>query len=244
MIGIISAMHDELSELLDVLQDKKTIVLGNREYYTGNITNQKVVIVFSKWGKVAAAITTTQLISSFKPTKIIFSGVAGAINPTLNIGDIVYGTSLIQHDMDASPLFPKFEIPLLEKSAIETVEDEKLFSCIEEFKEQYYEYISHEEANEFGIKYPKIIKGIIASGDEFISDNIKQKQLQNDIPDLQCVEMEGAAVAQVCDEYKIPFHIIRIISDKADHSAHIDFPAFTKQIASKYAKGILENYCS
>lgn len=244
MIGIISAMHDELAELLDILQDKKTIILGNREYYTGNITNQKVVIVFSKWGKVAAAITTTQLISSFKPIKIIFSGVAGAINSKLNIGDIVYGTSLIQHDMNASPLFPKFEIPLLGKSKIKTTEDQKLFNCVEEFNNQYYEYITTEEAAKFGIKKPKVIKGLIASGDEFISDNIKLKQLQNDLPDLQCVEMEGAAVAQVCIEYKVPFHIIRIISDKADHSAHIDFPAFTKQIASKYAKGILENYCS
>ncbi|MGY5356120.1 5'-methylthioadenosine/adenosylhomocysteine nucleosidase [Wenyingzhuangia sp. IMCC45467] len=244
MIGIISAMHDELSELLDLLQDKKTKIIGNRTYYTGNITNQKVVIVFSKWGKVAAAITTTELISTFHVSQIIFSGVAGAINPLLNIGDIVYGTSLLQHDMDASPLFPKFEIPLLGKSTITTTNDDKLFDCVQEFNHQYYDYISSKEAQQFNIDKPKVIKGLIASGDEFINSNIKLKQLQNDIPNLQCVEMEGAAVAQVCEEYKIPFSIIRIISDKANQSAHIDFPAFTKLIASKYAKGILENYCS
>lgn len=244
MIGIISAMHDELAELLAILQNTETIILGNRTYYTGTIGITKVVIVFSKWGKVAAAITTTQLISTFNPNEIIFSGVAGAINPNLNIGDIVYGTSLIQHDMDASPLFPRYEIPLLGKSEFNTTENDTLYKCVENFNQHYHTYISKDEAKNFDIHQPKIVKGLIASGDEFISDAIKLKELQSNIPDLQCVEMEGAAVAQVCDEYNVPFAIIRIISDKADQSAPVDFPLFTKKIASKYAKGILEKYGS
>lgn len=244
MIGIISAMHDELAELLLVLKDKETFILGNREYYTGTLKQKQVVIVFSKWGKVAAALTTTQLISTFQPTEIIFTGVAGAINPNLNIGDIVYGTSLVQHDMDASPLFPTLEIPLLGKTYFKTILNTKLFDSVNYFQQNYFTFIQKKEAITFKITAPKITKGIIASGDEFISTDQSFQKIKKNIPNLQCVEMEGAAVAQVCDEYKIPFQIIRIISDKADDSAPVDFPAFTKKIASKYAKGILENYCS
>lgn len=244
MIGIISAMHDELAELLHVLKDKKTTILGNREYYTGNINNTPVTIVFSKWGKVAAAITTTQLIATFQPSEIIFTGVAGGIDADLNIGDLVYGTQLVQHDMDASPLFPKFEIPLLGKTFFKTSENPKLHQCIVDFNEHYFTHISEQEANDFNISKPKLVSGLIASGDEFISDAQSIEILKKNLPNLQCVEMEGASVAQVCEEYQIPFSILRIISDKADASAPIDFPLFTKKIASKYAKGILQNYCS
>ncbi|NJB83822.1 5'-methylthioadenosine/adenosylhomocysteine nucleosidase [Wenyingzhuangia aestuarii] len=244
MIGIISAMHDELAELLCVLKNKETVVLGNREYYTGTLQTKKVVLVFSKWGKVAAAITTTQLISRFSPSEIIFTGVAGAMDSQLNIGDLVYGTSLVQHDMDASPLFPKLEIPLLGITYINTNSNKSLFESVTLFQQNYLKHININEANEFGIQSPKIVSGIIASGDEFVSDANSFNNIKNSIPNLQCVEMEGAAVAQVCYEYKIPFSIIRIISDKADHSAPVDFPIFTKKVASKYAKGILENYCS
>ncbi len=244
MIGIISAMHDELAELLLVLKNKKTTILGNREYFTGTIHQQSVVIVFSKWGKVAAAITTTELIRSFNPTEIIFTGVAGAIHHQLAIGDIVYGTSLVQHDVDASPLFPKYEIPLLGVSYLKTNENNKLYQAVARFTNHYFDFIAKEEANEFNIKTLKLIKGTIASGDEFISEQRSFDKIKHELDNVQCVEMEGAAVAQVCYEYNIPFNIIRIISDKADDSAPIDFPVFTKKIASKYAKGILENYCS
>lgn len=244
MIGIISAMHDEVSALLHVLENIQTSTLGSRIYYQGTIKKQQVVIVFSNWGKVAAAITTTELISTFKPREIIFTGVAGAIDDHLNIGDIVFATQLVQHDMDASPLFPKFEIPLTGTSFFETSPNNLLYNCIKVFKENYYHHIAKDEAQAFEINQPKMVKGLVASGDQFISDELTFNHLKKHLPNVQCVEMEGAAVAQVCQAYNIPFNIIRIISDKANHSAPIDFPKFTKQIASKYAKGILENYCS
>lgn len=244
MIGIISAMHDEVAALLEVLKNTTTSTIGDRTYYKGTINQQEVVIVFSNWGKVAAAITTTQLICTYNPREIIFTGVAGAIDIDLNIGDIVFATELVQHDMDASPLFPKFEIPLIGTSFFETSSNNLLYKCTQVFNENYFEHISKDEAHTFQINQPKIIKGLIASGDQFISDEQTFNNLKNSLPNLQCVEMEGAAVAQVCQAYKVPFNVIRIISDKADHSAPIDFPVFTKQIASKYAKGILETYCS
>lgn len=237
-------MHDELAELLLVLKNKETIILGNREYYKGKINNRNVVIVFSKWGKVAAAITTTQLISSFSPSEIIFTGVSGAINKSLNIGDVIFGTSLVQHDMDASPLFPKFEIPLLGTTYINTSNNSELYLSVTSFINNYYLHINKKEAGEFNIVNPILKKGAIASGDEFISDKASFDKIEQELNNIECVEMEGAAVAQVCLEYKIPFNIIRIISDKANNDAPIDFPVFTKKIASKYAKGILENYCS
>ncbi|MDB4297631.1 5'-methylthioadenosine/adenosylhomocysteine nucleosidase [Flavobacteriaceae bacterium] len=244
MIGIISAMHDELAELLAVLKNRQESLIGDRTYYTGTIGKKEVVIVFSKWGKVAAAITTTQLISTYEPTEIIFSGVAGAISSDLNIGDIVIGSSLIQHDMDATPLFDKFEIPLIGKKEINTAVNTKLETCITEFQDNYFSFILTDEAKEFNINTIKVTKGLIASGDEFINSEQKIAALKTDLPELLCVEMEGAAVAQVCNEYKITFNIIRIISDKANDNAPLDFPKFTKLVASKYAKGILENYCS
>ncbi|WP_010134928.1 5'-methylthioadenosine/adenosylhomocysteine nucleosidase [Ochrovirga pacifica] len=244
MIGIISAMQDELAALLTIVTDQKKLVLGQRTYYQGKLNKQEVVLVFSNWGKVAAAITTTQLIAHFNPKEIIFTGVAGAIDPTLAIGDLVLANSLVQHDMDASPLFKKHEIPLIGKSSFTPPKNKLLQDCIAAFQASYFTHISKEEAKEFNIKLPTVVMGLIASGDQFISDVQTQNQLKNQLPNLSCVEMEGAAVAQVCEAYETPYQVIRIISDKANDNAPIDFPKFTQKIASKYAKGILEKYCN
>ena len=126
MIGIISAMPEEMQSLLDNLQVSKTIDKGKRTYYQGQLFNNDVVIVFSRWGKVAASATVTQLLNSFDISEVFFSGVAGALQKKLKIGDIVIGTTLIQYDMDASPLYPDMEIPLLNKTSFETSATPKL----------------------------------------------------------------------------------------------------------------------
>lgn len=243
MLGIICAMHDEIAALLSVLKESTTQNIGNRTYYKGKINQTEVVIVFSKWGKVAASITTTQLINSYQPSQIIFTGVAGGLAPHLNIGDVIYGTSLIQHDMDASPLFKTFEIPLIGVSDIKTSDNAKLLAATKKFMDDYNKYINPAEKSAFSIKQPQLEQGLICSGDTFVNGITKINQLKQNIPNALAVEMEGAAVAQVCLEYAIPLNVIRIISDKADESAAIDFPEFTKKIASKYAKAILETYC-
>ena len=114
-IGIISAMQEEMQTLLDNLQERVATTKGMRTYYHGKLFNVEIVLVFSRWGKVASATTATQLINDFAVDEIIFTGVAGAISPLMNIGDIVIGKNLYQHDVDASPLFKKFEVPLLHK---------------------------------------------------------------------------------------------------------------------------------
>lgn len=244
MVGIISAMQEEIQALLHELQEVSSTEKGMRTYYTGTLFSKKVVLVFSRWGKVASAATTTQLINDFNVQEIIFTGVAGAIHPQLNIGDIVIGKNLYQHDLNAFPFYEKFEIPILRKKFLETYNAEKLLIASNLFLDSYHQFIALEDAQLFDIQHPKLVHGDIASGDQFISSLKKIKKLNKALPSAICVEMEGAAVAQVCFEYEVPFSIIRIISDEANENATIDFPKFANSIASKYALGILKNYFS
>jgi len=242
MIGIISAMQEEMQALLNELKNVHSVNKGMRDYYTGTLYNKEVVLVFSRWGKVASAATTTQLINDFDPSEIIFTGVAGGIIPDLNIGDVVIGKNLYQHDMDAQPFYKQFEVPILKKLFFETQNQAKLVNATNLFIDKYDSFIDRNDSNNFNIEKPKVILGDIASGDQFISSLEKIKKLNKAIPSVTCVEMEGASVAQVCYEYNIPFSIIRIISDKANDNAHIDFAKFMHVIASHYALGILKNY--
>jgi adenosylhomocysteine nucleosidase len=244
MIGIISAMQEEMQTLLQNLQEPITSTKGMRTYYSGKLFNIDVVLVFSRWGKVASATTVTQLINDYNIDEIIFTGVAGAISKDLNIGDIVIGKHLYQHDIDASPLFKKFEVPLLNKTYFETSATHRaqLYKATQMFLNSYSDSIDTEMAQSFKIASPKVIISDIASGDQFISDTNSVLKLTTELSTVSCVEMEGAAVAQVCYEYNIPFSIIRIISDKANDNAHIDFSKFAKEIASHYALGVLKEY--
>jgi adenosylhomocysteine nucleosidase len=242
MVAIISAMQEEIQALLHKLKNVSTVEKGMRTYYTGTLFNKNVVLVFSRWGKVASAATTTQLINDFDLEEIIFTGVAGAIHPNLNIGDVVVGKNLFQHDLNASPFYKRFEIPIIKKLFLETKNPTKLIEATSTFLENYNKYILIEDAKLFEITAPKLVLGDIASGDQFISSIKKIAKLNKQIPSAICVEMEGAAVAQICYEYAMPFSIIRIISDKANDNATIDFSKFSNSIASNYALGILENY--
>ena len=141
MIGIISAMREEVQALLNVLQNVSTTEKGMRTYYSGTLFKKKVVIVFSRWGKVASASTTTQLINDFDIDEIIFTGVAGAIHNSLNFGDVVIGRRLYQHDMDASPLYERFEIPILNKKYLVTNTTDKLINATQSFLKNYNHFI-------------------------------------------------------------------------------------------------------
>src|ERR1700754_2022194 len=112
IIGIMGAMPEEIDSITELLSEKRELSTGRRTYTIGKLNGIMTVVVFSRWGKVAAAITVSTLIQKFKVTEIIFTGVAGAIAPQLRIGDIVLGKRLIQHDMDARPIMKQFEIPL------------------------------------------------------------------------------------------------------------------------------------
>jgi adenosylhomocysteine nucleosidase len=245
VIGIMGAMPEEIEGVVALLSNCVETTMGQRTYFSGQINGIEAVVVFSRWGKVAAATTVTTLIQQFNIRELLFTGVAGAISPELKIGDIVLGKRLIQHDMDARPLMAQYEIPLLSKTYLESDETHlaiasKAINAVIENR-SLHAVIGEQELLEFNISQPNLFIGDIASGDQFFSKNEQKENLKAQLPNVLCVEMEGAAVAQVCYEYKIPFSIIRTISDAADDSAHIDFPSFIKKISSKYAAEIIKN---
>jgi adenosylhomocysteine nucleosidase len=242
-IGIMAAMSEEIDTLFGHLKCTKKESVGLRNYCEGELFGVPVVLVFSRWGKVAAASTATRLIDSYGVTEVLFTGVAGAIDPRLKLGDIVIGTELIHHDLDARPIFSRHEVPLLGVSRMAT--DSKRASGLQEacrrfLADEFFSEISETHRNEFKLHAPTVYTGLIASGDSFFSSRQQVADLREVLPDALCVEMEGASVAQVCHEYGVPFSILRTISDSADESSPIDFPKFVKAISSIYSFGVLK----
>ena len=242
------AMPEEINGVVALLVNRQEVTVGGRTYFTGIINGIKTVVVFSRWGKVAAATTVSTLILTFNITQLLFTGVAGAISHQLKIGDIVIAKCLVQHDMDARPLMPQFEIPLLGKTYFDC-DDELLTiakNAVNDLLENKHLHATIDSAalEVFDITVPKLVVGNIASGDQFISGSSSKNNILQQLPAVVCVEMEGAAVAQVCFEYDIPFVIIRTISDTADEQSHIDFPLFINTISSRYAVEIIKNIYS
>ena len=246
MIGIMAAMHEELNRIVAMLSDVSEEKVGHKLVTLGKLNNKKVVVVFSGWGKVAAASTSTMLIERYAISQLLFTGVAGAIQNHLNIGDIVIGTSFVQHDMDCAGVLgiKRFEIPLLSLTEIPSSKALQIKS--EQAANVYLSSdlandVDKEELQNLNITSPAIYNGLIASGDQFISSEEKLQELQQALPKLLAVEMEGAAVAQVAYEYDLPFIVIRIISDKANDDSLIDFPRFIEKVASHFTAGIIKN---
>ena len=235
IVGLMGSMPEEIQGFISLFENYEIEQIGGRVFYVGKINGIKTIVVFSRWGKVAAATTVTTLINHFNITNLIFTGVAGAINENLNIGDVVIGHRFYQHDMDARPLMSRFEIPLLGVSFFESDGGmrEKAVSIFN--TQSLISKISNDRSiDRFDIKAPNIFVADIASGDKFFSDSNDKKNLSLALPDVVCVEMEGAAVGQVCYEHNIPFLIIRVISDKADGLAENDFSLFVKNVSEKY----------
>lgn len=241
-IGVISALSEEQTGLIKQMQDAITFQRGMRNYVSGCLWGIESVCVLSRIGKVAVAATTATLIESFGVTHIIFTGVAGAAATGIRIGDIVVANQLVQHDMDASPLFPRFEVPLTGLSHFYS--DKHLSSLLcqasrQFINQEFLETISEAHREEFLIDRPLVHEGLIASGDQFISTALSLKKINDSLPDVLAVEMEGAAVAQVCFEFGIPFAVVRTISDNANENSPVDFVQFLEKIAACYAFGIV-----
>lgn len=232
-LGIISALAEEQEGLIEAMQESVSVTHGMREYTAGKLWDIDTVAVLSRIGKVAGAMTAAMLVEKFGVTHIIFTGVAGSADHGVRVGDVVVAEALVQHDMDASPLFPRFEVPLTGLTRLPT--DANLSRQLAGAARRFLD----NEPPGVGLH-----RGTIGSGDQFINDSVRIATLKDRLPDLLAVEMEGAAVAQVCFELNIPYAVIRTISDNANEDAATDFMHFVKTVASRYAFGILREFCT
>jgi adenosylhomocysteine nucleosidase len=205
-----------------------------------------VVLALSHIGKVAAATTATALIERFDVAEIVFTGVAGGLAPGVNVGDMVVATEFLQHDMDASPLFPIYEVPMYGRAHFPTDPrlTQSLTSAAQAILKNPAQWMDLDVLRELHVQSPKVLNGMVVSGDRFVSTTLESKDLQQRQPKALAVEMEGAAVAQVCMDYGVPFGAVRTISDRADDSATIDFSRFIHEVASRYTLALLGTWLS
>jgi adenosylhomocysteine nucleosidase len=250
-LGVISALADEQQGLVEAMQGMVKVNHGMRDYRQGSLWGIDAVCVLSRLGKVAAAMTAAILVEKFEVTHIVFTGVAGSADTCVKVGDLVIGAELVQHDMDVRPLFPRFEVPLtgLSHFPASVPLSQLLALAVDDFLEQdLTDVINRQAIDEFGLqasgsRQPRLHRGLLGSGDQFINNRAHLDHLKLALPGLLAVEMEGAAVAQVCFELGIPFAVIRTISDDASEGAAIDFMRFVKAIASGYAFYIIKRLC-
>ncbi|CAN5409057.1 5'-methylthioadenosine/adenosylhomocysteine nucleosidase [soil metagenome] len=244
-IGIMGALPEETNAIKAMMQLHKQEIVGNNIYYIGELNNHKVVLTNCGCGKSLAAATVTVLIVKYAVKEIIFTGVAGAVKPELKVGDIVIGKNMLYHDMDPRPIFPKFRVPFTDNTFFTANHAKVSYAqhAALRFTSNINKYISSPVLASFGITIPKVTTGTIATGDKFITNAAEASQLTTEIAALNeilhCVEMEGAAVAHICENFSVDYSIIRTISDNADHSASVDFGKFIKSIAAIYSAGIV-----
>jgi len=245
-LGIIAALHEEIAPLIEDMEPGAIRQhIAKRDYHTGKLAGQDCVIVLARIGKVAAAATATALIERFGVVQVVFTGVAGGIGHGLRIGDIVIADSLVQHDLDARPFFGLHEVPLLgvDRCPVDPALSQRLHESAQAFLDgPLRDSIAAPVREKFALDAPRVHRGLIASGDQFIGSAAHVDALRATLPTALAVEMEGAAVAQVCYEYGVPFALMRTLSDTADDHAHNDFPVFLRDVASSYAHGILRHF--
>lgn len=225
-IGLIGAIKEEIFLLKDEIHDLKTDRIGSRDFFSGTIAGHEVVICTSGWGKVAAASTATSLINLFQVDHLLFIGLAGSMKDYLKTGDIVVGDKLIQHDVFLSRLVDlHVELPSRKKFEFDIYPAawRRAFAAASQFAKNLDEGCYPAVSD---VYHPHIYIGAIATGDQFVAETEGKNLISERFPQVLCVEMEGAAIAQVAADYGISCSVIRIISDQADENAHENFSAF------------------
>ncbi|MBT0825801.1 5'-methylthioadenosine/adenosylhomocysteine nucleosidase [Campylobacter lari] len=221
-IAILGAMPEEVTPLLETLKEYQSIEYANNTYYLAKYKNHELIIAYSKIGKVNSTLSAAIMIEKFKAELLLFTGVAGAFNPSLEIGDLIYATKLAQYDLDITAFgHPLGYVP---GNEIFIKTDDKLNN------------LAIGVAKELGVK---LQSGVIATGDEFICDENKKAKIR-EIFGADACEMEGASVALVCDALKIPCLILRSMSDKAGEKAEFDFDEFVEKSAKISANFVLK----
>lgn len=216
MIGIIGAMESETAAIIRGMEQVEAQTISGVRFVCGKWCGKEVVVATAGVGKVFAALCAEAMILTYRPDCIINTGVAGALDPALEIMDVVIAEQVVQHDMDTSPLGD----PVGMISGINQVElpaDKKLIKAFQKAAEAVG---------------AKAICGVVASGDQFIADQQKKNLIRTRF-NASCCEMEGAAIGHVCYVNKVPFAVLRAISDGASEEAVMDFPAFVKKAAKQ-----------
>ena len=216
------AMPEEIAPILEKLSEYKTTQYADNEYYEASYNGVDIVVAYSKIGKVFSTLTAATMIEHFNCDRLLFSGVAGGINPSLKIGDLIVANKLSQHDLDITAFgHPMGFVP---GGSVFVDADKDLIA------------LSKEVAKELG---KTVQEGIIATGDQFVHDEkVKENILKHFNADA--LEMEGGSVAVVCKSLNIPFFILRAISDTADTDASFSFDEFMESSAVISAEFIMK----
>ena len=238
--AILSALPEEQAGLLAQLEDARRHTVASRDFWLGRLQGRPVVLALSRIGKVSASLTASVLIGQLGVSRIVFTGVAGGLAPGVRVGDVVVAQDFIQHDLDASPQFPRYEVPLYERARFAC--EPALTSLLSTAATQA---LGPDSTAATGLPAgAKVHSGLIASGDCFVSSAEASRALQSALRsaghEALAVEMDGAAEAQVCADYDIPFAAMRTLSDRADDTAYIDFTRFVNEVASRYALAIIK----
>jgi len=220
-LAIMGAMPEEIAPILEKLGEYKTTNYAGNKYYEASYNGVKLVIAYSKIGKVFSTLTATTLCEHFGAQKLLFSGVAGAVSPTLKVGDLIVATKLAQHDLDITAFGHPFGY--VPEGAVFVEADKEMIA------------ISKEVAKEMG---KPVQEGIIATGDQFVA-NEERKNWIGETFGADALEMEGASVAVVCDALDVPFFILRAISDAADMDASFSFDEFLETSAVESAEFVM-----
>ena len=217
MIGIIGAMPVEVDGLTAILNEKQGEAVSGIVFYQGKISGVSCVVACCGPGKVNAAVCTQAMLMRYPVSLVINTGVAGGIGPGVRIGDLVVAEGVVQHDFDTSPLDGvKGLLPVLNEVVVPT--DQAASDTLLQCARRVYD--------------GNVTRGIVATGDQFISGGEQAAKIRGDFGADAC-EMEGGSIGQVCALNKIPFAVIRAISDHGDDEASVDFPAFASQVAQK-----------
>lgn len=246
--AILSALIDEQRGLIGQLTDATEVAHAGRRFWCGRLHGQDVVLALSRIGKVAAATTATALVERFAVDRIVFTGVAGGLAPEVRMGDLVLAHDFIQHDLDSSPIVPRYEVPLYGQTRFlaDAALSAALHRAATDAWAQLPDWLGTEVVARYGLGQARVHQGLLASGDRFVSVAGEGQRLQADLlahgHRALAVEMEGAAVAQVCFDYGVPFAALRTISDRADATAHADFNQFVREVASHCAEAVLTRW--
>jgi adenosylhomocysteine nucleosidase len=237
-------MHEELRALLPGLAAPGVREIAGRRFHLGTMEGHEVVLVLSGIGKVAAATTAALLFTEFNASAIVLTGVAGGIGNGVRVGDVIVARELVQHDMDASPLFPRYEVPLTGRARFGADDglSTALAASAARCMAQAAQVLGAVHMADFDITAPRVHQGLIASGDRFVATKGESRALAHALPDALAVEMEGAALAQVCHDFKRPYAVLRTVSDRADDDAHADFARFIVEVASVYTNVIVRDW--